>query len=77
MCVRVFVYIIHISGFTLSHGLFKFVTSFLFYFYIDFTHFVEKTRIQNTENSEKENLEKKQQNQNKKGSKQRKNETVT
>ena len=76
MCVRVFVYIIHISVFTLSHGLFKFVTFFLFYFYIDLTHFVEKTRIQNTENSEKENLEKKR-NRNKKRSKQRKNKTVT
>ena len=76
MCVRVFIYIIHISVFTLSHGLFKFVTFFLFYFYIDLTHFVEKTRIQNTENSEKENLEKKR-NRNKKRSKQRKNKTVT
>ena len=76
MCVRVFIYIIHISVFTLSHGLFKFVTFFLFYFYIDLTHFVEKTRIQNTENSKKENLEKKR-NRNKKRSKQRKNKTVT
>ena len=76
MCVRVFIYIIHISVFTLSHGLFKFVTFFLFYFYIDLTHFVEKTRIQNTENSEKENLEKKR-NRNKKRSKQTKNKTVT
>ena len=33
---------------------------YLFYFNITFTHFVEKIRIQNTENSEKQNSETKQ-----------------
>ena len=50
MCVCLFIYFIHISIFPLSHGLFKLVKLSAYYF-------VEKMRIQNAENLEKENLE--------------------
>ena len=61
VCVWVFIYFIHVSIFTLTYVLFKLImVIYLFFFYIAFTHIVENIRIQNTENSEKENSETKQ-----------------
>ena len=64
VCVCVFVYFIHVSILLLLTFLLTFYLNFLrlllFYFDIAFTHFVEKMRIQNTENSEKQNSETKQ-----------------
>ena len=50
---------------------------YLFYFDIAFTYFVEKARIQTTENSEKENSEIKQEIRKKNRSKQRQNKIVS
>ena len=56
-----FIYFIHVSIFTLTYVLFKLImVIYLFFFDIAFTHIVENIRIQNTENSEKENSETKQ-----------------
>ena len=52
--VFVFIYFIHVSIFNLTCVLFKFVI------FIAFTLFIENMSIQNTENSEKENSEAKQ-----------------
>ena len=63
MCVCVFIYFINVSMFTLTHLLRTILVYYvydLFYFDIVLTHFVKKMRTQNTENSEKENSETKQ-----------------
>ena len=62
MCVRIclFYSCFHFTLTFLLTFYLNFLRLLLFYFDIAFTHFVEKMRIQNTENSEKQNSETKQ-----------------
>ena len=60
VCVYVFICFTHVSILSLLTYYLNVFVYYLFYFVIAFTHFVEKMRIQNTENSEKQNSEPKQ-----------------
>ena len=61
--VQVVIYFIRVYIFTLTYVLLRtqvYYIYYLFYFDIARTHFVDKKRIQNTENSEKQKSEMKQ-----------------
>ena len=62
VCVCVFIYLFYscFHFYSYLRTIYVYCAYYLFYFDIAFTHFLEKMRIQNTENSEEDNSETKQ-----------------